>query len=581
MSDKILVCVAWPYANSHLHLGHVAGNLLPPDIFARYQRLQGKDVLMVSGSDTHGTPITIRAQEEGVEPLEIVNRYHASAVESLVQMGIAFDLYTHTHTENHKAVTQDFFLTLQEKGYVYRDTMSQFYCESCQTFLADRFVEGTCPHCAYDSARGDQCDNCGRPLDALQLKEPRCRFCGETPIVRETEHFFLDLPKFGPKLEAWLSEKSWWRSNVINFARNLLATGLLPRAITRDIDWGVDVPAEGFEDKVIYVWFDAVIGYLSATIEWAQLNGDENRWREWWQGDGRAYYFMAKDNIWFHTIIWPSMLLGYGNLNLPYDVPANEFLNLEGKAFSASRNWAVWVPDFLERYDPDQLRYMLIATMPEGNDSDFSWSEFVRRNNDELVATYGNLVHRVLTFAYRRFDGQVPQPARLTPQDSAILDTLAEAFVTVGREINACHFRAALGAVMAAAAAVNRYLDTAAPWKSLKQDPQRAATSIYIALRAIDSLKMLFCPFLPQSSQALHEMLGYSGSIIGRQYVQEEIDEDGTVHQGLRYDSSKNVGDWAPSRLPAGQKLRTPKPLFRKLEDEVAEEEIARLEKKS
>jgi methionyl-tRNA synthetase len=576
MSDKILVCVAWPYANSDLHLGHLAGNLLPPDIFARYQRLQGKDVLMVSGSDTHGTPITVRAEEEDISPMEVVERYHKSAVDSLRTLGIAFDLYTHTHTENHKAVTQDLFLTLLEKEYIFRDTMRQLYCESCEKYLADRFVEGICPYCREPGARGDQCDNCGHPLDALELRSPRCRWCGATPVVRETEHYFLDLPKFSARLEDWLSEKSLWRPNVINFARNLLAAGLQPRAITRDLDWGIDVPVEDFDDKVIYVWFDAVIGYLSATIEWADLVGDKGRWREWWQGDCPSYYFMAKDNIWFHTIIWPAMLMGYGNLNLPYDVPANEFLNLEGKAFSASRNWAVWIPDYLERYDPDPLRYVLTATMPETNDSDFSWESFVQRNNDELVATYGNLVHRVLTFAYRRFDGQVPQPARLQPQDSEILDAVAEAFVTVGREINDCHFRSALNAAMAAAQKANRYLDSTAPWKSYKNDRQRSATSIYVALRAIDSLKMLFYPFLPNSSQRLHEMLGYSGSIIGRQYVQQ-ISENGTTHLVLRYDGSENVGEWTPSLLPAGQKLRKPKPLFTKLEEEVAEEEVARL----
>jgi methionyl-tRNA synthetase len=576
MSDNLLVCVAWPYANSDLHLGHLAGNLIPPDIYARYQRLQGKNVLMVSGSDTHGTPITVRAEDEGVTPEEIVERYHSSSLESLKTLGIAFDLYTHTNTENHKAVTQDIFLTLLEKGYIFKDSMKLFYCESCQKYLSDRFVEGTCPHCAYDSARGDQCDNCGRPLDALELKTPRCRFCGGAPEIRDTEHYFLDLPKFGRQLEDWLAEKPGWRPNVINFTRNLLSSGLRPRAITRDIDWGVRVPVEGFDDKVIYVWFDAVIGYLSATIEWAQLNKKESLWQQWWTGDSRATYFMAKDNIWFHTIIWPAMLLGYGGLNLPHDVPANEFLNLEGKAFSASRNWAVWVPDFLSRYDPDQLRYVLTATMPESNDSDFSWVEFVRRNNDELVATYGNLVHRVLTFAYKRYDGQVPQPARLSPLDTEVLDFVADAFVTVGREIGDCRFRAGLNAAMATAAAVNRYLDTSAPWKSIKRDPQQAATSIYVALRAIDSLKMLFYPFLPKSSQALHEMLGYTGSIIGRQYIQE-ADENGITHKVLRYDNRKNVGEWAPSHLPAGQKLKTPKPLFVKLDDEIIEQERERL----
>lgn len=577
MSDKVLVCVAWPYADGPLHLGHITGAMLPPDILARYMRLLGKDVVMVSGSDTHGTPITVRAELEGVKPIEIVERYHNNMLDSLVGLGLAYDLYTHTNTENHKAVTQDMFLTLLDKGYIFLDSMTQFYCDHCQRYLADRFVEGTCPHCDYDNARGDQCDHCGRPLDALELKLPRCRFCGATPHPQETEHYFLDLTKFSEPLHEWLKDKPHWRSNVLNFARGLLESGLRPRAITRDIDWGVPVPVEGFEHKVIYVWFDAVIGYLSATIEWAQLQGKEERWRDFWQGeDCQSYYFMGKDNIWFHTIIWPAMLLGYGDLNLPYDVPANENLNLEGRTFSKSRNWAIFVPDLLERYDPDPVRYVLTATMPEAQDSDFTWRDFVRRNNDELVATYGNLVHRVLTFAYRRFDGQVPQPGRLEAADHQLLDAMTRAFVDVGREIGACHFRAGLSAAMAAAAEVNRYLDVAAPWKTIKSNSQAAATSIYVALRAIDSLKTLFLPFLPKSSQALHEMLGYKGTIIGRQWI-EEISEDGVKHRVVRYDGSKNVGEWAPSHLPVGQKLRDPKPLFVKLEDEVIEQEVARL----
>lgn len=576
MSDRVLVCVAWPYVNSPLHLGHIAGTFLPADILARYLRLQGKDVLMVSGSDTHGTPITVRAQLDGVTPLEVVERFHASTLESLMGLGITFDLYTHTNTENHKAVTQDIFLRLLEKGYIFRDTMQLFYCEHCDRFLPDRFVEGTCPHCGYNNARGDQCDECGRPLEASELKLPRCRFCGNKPVLRKTEHFFLDLPKFGPQLAEWLRDKPHWRPNVINFARNLLQTGLQPRAITRDLDWGVPVPVEGFENKVIYVWFDAVIGYLSATIEWAQIVGQDERWREWWQKPARTYYFIAKDNIWFHTIVWPAMLMGYGGLNLPYDVPSNEFLTLEGRAFSASRNWALWVPDYLERYDPDPLRYVLTATMPEASDSDFSWQSFVRRNNDELVATYGNVVHRVLTFAYRRFNGEVPKPSRLGPADNEILDAVANAFVLVGRAISECHFRAALGEAMNAAQALNRYLDAAAPWNSQKGNPEAAATSIYVALRAIDSLKMLFYPFLPFSSQALHEMLGYKGTILGRQYLQD-IAEGDVIHRTLRYDSSKNVGAWTPSHLPAGQKLQRPKPLFAKLDEAIIEQELARL----
>ncbi len=578
MTDRILVCVAWPYANSPLHLGHITGSILPPDIFARYQRLQGKEVLMVSGSDTHGTPISVRAEQDGVPPEEIIARFHQSILDSLQGLGISFDLYTHTNTKNHYAVTQDMFLRLYEKGYIFAQRMQLLYCETCQRFLADRYVEGICPHCHAVGARGDQCDSCGRSIEAIELISPACRWCGGKPVVRETEHLFLDLPAFAEPLQKWLRDKGFWRPNVINFARNLLDAGLQPRPITRDLDWGIPVPVAGFEDKVIYVWFDAVIGYLSATIEWAQITGDEERWRDWWQSPScKAYYFQGKDNIWFHAIIWPSMLMGYGDLNLPYDIPANEFLNLEGRKFSSSRNWAIWMPDYLARYAPDPLRYVLTATMPETNDSDFTWREFVRRNNDELVATYGNLVHRVLTFAYRNFDKQVPKPGRLSADDTRILDIVANAFVPVGREIANCHFRAALGEAMNVAQEVNRYLDTAAPWKVLKKDPAAAATMIYVALRVIDSLKILFYPFLPFSSEALHEMLGYDGSIAGRQY-QQNIAEGDKIHRVLRYDGSKTVGTWGPSHLPVGQKLRTPKPLFLKLEESVVEEEVARLE---
>ena len=321
MTDRLLVCVAWPYANSPLHLGHVAGAYLASDIFARYQRLQGKEVLMVSGSDTHGTPITVAAGKEGVTPSEIVERYHHSILESLVSLGISFDLYTHTNTENHRAVTNDLFLRLWERGYVFKDKMKMPYCEHDQRFLADRYIEGICPYCHHEGARGDQCDYCGRALDALELVSPRCRFCGGTPVVRETEHLFLDLPKFTALLQKWLRDKGFWRPNVINFARNLLDAGLQPRPITRDLPWGFPVPLEGFQGKVIYVWFDAVIGYLSATIEWAQIVGDEEQWRNWWQGPCRSYYFQAKDNIWFHAIIWPAMLMGYGTSTCPMMSP--------------------------------------------------------------------------------------------------------------------------------------------------------------------------------------------------------------------------------------------------------------------
>ena len=408
MSERILVAVAWPYANGSIHIGQVAGAYLPPDIFARYHRMKGNDVLMVSGSDAHGTPVTLTAEEQGVSPEEVSGHYQGEFLDNWERLGISFDLFTSTHTPNHTQVAQDMFLKLYEGGYIYQDTMSQPYCETDLRFLADRYVTGRCPRCGFEGARGDQCDNCGRTLDPQDLIDMSCRLCGNQPVIRETQHHFFKLGAFQDRLMEWVREQRHWKPNVRNFTIGYLESGLKDRAITRDIGWGVPVPLEGFEDKRIYVWFEAVIGYLSASKEWAQKEGDPDRWRDFWQGDCRAYYFMGKDNIPFHTLIWPAMLMGYGELNLPYDVPANEYMNLEGFKLSTSRNWAIWLPDYLDRYGADPLRYVIAAGMPETSDSDFSWREYVRRNNDELVATYGNLVHRVLTMVHRNFEGAVP-----------------------------------------------------------------------------------------------------------------------------------------------------------------------------
>jgi methionyl-tRNA synthetase len=582
MNEKILVSVAWPYANTPLHLGHLAGAYIPPDIFARYQRLRGNDVLMVSGSDTHGTPITVTAEQLGIRPEEVVERYHTSFVESFVGLGISFDLFTHTNTENHWRVTTDMFAQLLEKGYIYRAKMQALYCAHDQRFLADRYVEGVCPFCGFEDARGDQCDRCGKPLDALELVKPRCKFCSGTPEVRETEHFFLDLAQFNEPLKAWVADKTYWRPNVLNFTLNLLNEGLRGRAITRDIDWGIPVPVEGYGGKRIYVWFDAVIGYLSASIEWAHNRGTPEAWHDWWDLDRptRSYYFIGKDNIFFHTLIWPAMLMGYGGRQLPYDVPANEYLTLEGRKLSSSRKWAVWAPDYLSRYDPDPLRYYLMAHAPESSDSDFSWQGFLDRNNNELVGTWGNLAHRMLTFAVKNYDGKVPTPGEFDAADQQVLQQAEEAFGPVGEDINACRLRSGIGRAMALAREVNRYLDAAAPWKILKSDPQRAATSTYVALRAIDSLKMLFLPFLPFSSQKLHEALGYDSDLVGRQEV-VEYREDSRTHRGLTYSCDRAGDIWAPSRLQPGQALRHPHPLFRKLDEEIVEQELARLHQES
>ncbi len=578
MHEHILVGVGWPYANSPLHLGHVAGAYLPPDIFSRYQRLRGNHVLMVSGSDTHGTPITVTAEQEGVSPEVVIDRYHRSFLESFQGLGISFDLFTHTHTENHCAITTDLFLRMLERGYIYKESMRALYCEHCARFLADRYVEGECPFCHFSDARGDQCDNCGKPLDALELIAPRCKFCGHTPIVRETEHFFLDLAQFNAPLRAWVARQEHWRHSVRNFSLNLLDEGLRGRAITRDINWGIPVPVEGYADKRIYVWFDAVIGYYSASVEWAHNRGTPEAWHAWWdeQAPSRSYYFVGKDNIFFHTLIWPAMLLGYGGLHLPHDVPANEWLTLEGRKFSSSRKWAVWAPDYLSRYDPDPLRYYLTSRAPESSDSDFSWQDFVDANNNELVGAWGNLAHRMLTFAFKNYGERVPTPGPFQTEDLAILQAVEDAFAPVGADIDACRLRKALGSVMAVAREANRYLDVTAPWKTLKSDPQRAATATYVALRVIDSLKTLMLPFTPFSSQRLHGYLGYDGDLFGRQEV-VEYQEGERRHLGLTYHYPLQGDAWQPSQLPPGQALQRPQPLFRKLEPEVAEQELARL----
>jgi len=552
MKERIFIGVAWPYANGPLHLGQIAGAYLPPDIFARYHRTKGNEVLMVSGSDQHGTPITIRAEQEGKKPGEIAAEYHHQFLDSWQRLGISFDLFTTTGTANHTEVAQDMFLTLLNKGHIYKDTVSQPYCPHCQRFLPDRYIEGTCPYCGAPGARGDQCDECGKPINAAELADPHCRLCGTTPVFKDSEHFFLRLSAFQDRLLDWVRQQTHWRPNVLNFTMRYLEEGLRDRAITRDIDWGVPVPVDGFESKRIYVWFEAVIGYLSATKEWAKATGDEERWRSFWQDDkAKSYYFIGKDNIPFHTLIWPAMLMGYGGLNLPYDVPANEFLTIEGRKLSTSRNWAVWLPDYLSRYDPDPLRYLLSINMPETGDSDFSWREFVRRNNNELVATYGNLVHRVLTFVYRNFDGCVPTPVESDSNSQALIDKAKDTLETMDDLLHHCHFREAIRAAMFLAQEANRYLDEESPWKTINQDRQAAANSLYAALCVIAHLRTMLYPFLPFSSQKLHQLLGFEGNI-------------------------EDYG-WKPTVPAPGQRLLPPEPLFSKLDEGLVEEETKRL----
>jgi len=553
----ILVAVAWPYANSPLHAGQIAGAYLPADIFTRYQRMRGQRVLMVSGSDSHGTPVTVRAEQEGVTPKEIFERFHRSFLDTFERFGISFDLFTSTDTENHVAVAQDIFLRLLEQDFLYEAEQELLFDPAVGRFLPDRYVEGTCPRCGYEGARGDQCDNCQSTLDALELIDPRSRLSDATPERRWSSHFFLRLSAFTERLAEWMEPRGHWRPAVRNFTFGWLREGLRDRAITRDILWGVPIPLEGYEQKRIYVWFEAVIGYLSATKEWAasELNesGDANAWERWWRDpEARAFYFIGKDNVPFHTVIWPAMLMGYGGLNLPYDVPANQYLTMSGAKASSSRNWALWMPDYLSRHDPDPLRYMLTATMPETSDSDFTWVEFVRRNNDELLARWGNLVNRVVTFARRHFDDRVPQPpAALSPESEALLTRVDEAFGTVGDAFEAVQLRRALTAAMAVAQEANRYLDDRAPWAAIRTDRAHAADTLFTALNAISGIASLLAPVLPFTSAEAWRFVGHEAEI--------------------------QAAGWRRTPVAPGAALPEPRPLIRKLDESIIADEEARI----
>jgi methionyl-tRNA synthetase len=554
--ETIFIGAAWPYANGPLHLGHIAGCYLSADVFARYHRARGNRVLMVSGSDMHGTPVTVRADQEGVSPAEVARRYHDSFCESWRRLGITWDLYTHTETANHTQVAHDIFLRLLKRNHLHREHMDAYYCAQCARFLPDRYVQGECRLCGAATSRSDQCEACNTLLEAADLLTPVCRLCGGAAETRSTEHFFLDLDRFEQPLCEWVARQTHWRPNVRNFTVNFIGQGLRPRPITRDLAWGIPVPVEGFASKRIYVWFEAVIGYLSASKEWAAAQGDPDAWREFWAPPTRSYYFIGKDNIPFHTIIWPAMLMGYDpELMLPYDVPANEYLTLERRAFSTSRQWAIWAPDFLSRYEPDPLRYLLSVNMPESSDTDFSWGEFVRRNNDELLANYGNFVHRVLTMTVRNFAGQAPPAGSPGEPEGEILARARETFAAASDELEHCHFRAAIAQAMELARAANRYLDHRAPWHQIKQERAAAATTLYTGLQVISALKTMFYPFLPFSSELVHRMLGAQGQL--------------------------GKDDWRVAPVPAGRPLAEPRPLFRRLEESVIEEELQRLEERN
>ena len=592
MPRHVLTAVAWPYANGPRHIGHVSGFGVPSDVYSRYMRMAGHSVLMVSGTDEHGTPILVQAEREGVSPKELADRYNKVIVSDLHDLGLSYDLFTRTTTRNHYAVTQEIFRTLHRNGYMVPRTMLGAISPSTGRTLPDRFIEGTCPICGYDGARGDQCDNCGNQLDPTDLINPRSRVNGETPTFVETEHFFLDLPALADALGGWLATRTGWRPNVLKFALNLL-DDVRPRAMTRDIDWGVPVPLPGWEDnpsKRLYVWFDAVIGYLSASVEWARRTGDPEAWRAFWTDPAAtSAYFMGKDNITFHAQIWPAQLLGYdglgsrggtpgplGRLELPTQVVSSEFLTMEGRKFSSSRGVVIYVRDFLARYSADSLRYFISVAGPENQDTDFTWSEFVRRNNDELVAGWGNLVNRTVSLLHRNV-GAIPEPGQLTDADQALLATTSGAFDEIGALIERHRQKQAIQEAMRVVGDANKYLSDQAPWALRETDPARMRSVLHVATQAVADCNGLLTPFLPHAAQTVHELLGGRGVWSPMPQIREVTDlDDGSPYSVLMGDY--RGGTWASHPVVPGTPIGPASHVFRKLDHAVVDDELARLE---
>ncbi len=564
MSKKILIGLAWPYANGSLHLGH-ASAFIGADIIARYHRLIGDDVLFVSGSDCYGTPIAVEAAEKGVGPSDIANRYHEEFQQSLIEgLGFSYDLYTKTTTEQHTKVVQDLFLDLYDKGFLYTKTEEALYSPLLGRFLPDRFVEGVCPKCGYDGARGDQCDDCGTLLDPLELKKPRINpkilkhqqeLSDEDRLldIRESEHFFLKLTALQEILEEWVTKASGpWRANARSFTNAFLKQGLHDRAITRDTDWGVPVPLPGFEKKRIYVWFEAVTGYLSASKLWAEKQGTPEAWRGWWQNDEAVHYYVhGKDNIPFHTIIWPALLLAKGNLKTPDHIVSSEYLNLEGRQFSKSRGWAVWLSDFLQSFDPETLRYFLVVNGPETSDANFVWAEYAQRVNGELIGTFGNLVNRTLSFAGKKFPDGLRFPEKLDDESSKLLAVAENAFPKVGALIEAGKFRAAFRSVLEVAEHANRYINLKAPWVKIKEDGknEEAEQDLAVLIHLIHSLAILVNPFLPRTSKKINAFVGLDIQDVTWTYPE-------------------------PNKV---QKIKKVSPLYRKIEEGEVEREYSKL----
>ncbi|MFN8097552.1 MAG: methionine--tRNA ligase [Dermatophilaceae bacterium] len=593
---KVLACLAWPYANGPRHLGHVAGFGVPADVFSRYLRMSGDDVLMVSGSDEHGTPILVLADKEGVSARELVDTNHAIIAHELADLGCSYDLYTRTTTRNHHAVAQELFHQVWVNGYMVEQTTRGAISPSTGRTLPDRYIEGTCPICGYAEARGDQCDNCGNQLEPTDLIEPRSKINGERPEFIETQHFFLDLPALADALREWLEGRAasgTWRPNVIKFSLNILED-IRPRAMTRDIDWGIPIPLDGWRDlptKKLYVWFDAVIGYLSASIEWARRQGDPEKWREWWNDPAAlSYYFMGKDNITFHAQIWPAELLGYmgrgsrggepgvyGELNLPTEVVSSEYLTMESKQFSSSRGHVIYVRDVLTRYQPDALRYFICAAGPETSDADFTWRDFVQRTNSELVAGWGNLVNRTATMIHKSF-GEIPPRGSLAPEDEDILATVAAGFDTVGDLLRRSRLRQATAEAMRVVGEVNAYVSRTEPFKLKAQDQrERLGTILNVLAQCVIDCNTLLSPMLPHSSSAIHRVMGGAGEFQPLPRVDEVDDLDGGPGYPIITGDYAQTPTWGRHDVLTGTPIGKPAPVFVKLDESVIADELARL----
>jgi methionyl-tRNA synthetase len=505
---RILVTSALPYANGPLHIGHIAGAYLPADIYTRYKRLKGEEVIHICGTDEHGVPITIAAEERGISPQELVDHYYENIKNSFESLGILFDNFSRTSRSIHHQNAKKFFLKLYEKGYIYKRETEQFYCTKCKRFLPDRYIEGECPYCGYEKARGDQCENCGRWLEPVDLISPRCSICGTTPELRKTFHYYFKLSQLEEALEKWLRDKKHWKDNVRNTALSWIKEGLMDRAISRDLEWGVEVPLEDAKGKVLYVWFDAPIGYISSTIEWAEGIGEPDKWKLFWSDPGsRIIHFIGKDNIVFHAIVWPAMLIAHGEFLLPSDIPANEFLNLMGDKLSTSRKWALWIPELLEKYPPDYIRFGIASILPETKDSDFNFYEFRQRINSELADNFGNFVNRTLGFIKNYLGNHIPEPGTFDDMDRKFIESIESAPHRIGKHLEQFQFRKALREILDISQEGNRYFDYRRPWDTRKRDERRTATTLYLCASLVGSLSVLIEPYLPFSSRKIKEML--------------------------------------------------------------------------